>query len=97
MNFRDPNYSAETGGFHPVEIALNAEGHLLYITDFAYVSDGYFAELCKALDFDFSMGVFQHMGREYPLQVGAELFAIWQQNFCEYVSWGVFKTTHSVL
>ena len=97
LNFRDPQYSAESGGFHPVEMALDASGRLLYITDFAYVGAGPYAELCKELDFDFSCGVFQHRGRDYPLEEGAELFSIWQGNFCESVSWGVFKATHSVL
>ena len=26
INFRDPNYSAENGGFHPVEIRLEKHG-----------------------------------------------------------------------
>ena len=97
LNFKDPNYSAETGGFHPVEIAINAEGKLLYITDFAYYGQGLYAELGKSLDFDFSYGLFQQMGRDYPLHEGAQLFALWQQNFCSYVTWGVFEVKYSVL
>ena len=28
LNFRDPDYSAEAGGYHPVEIAVNSEGEI---------------------------------------------------------------------
>lgn len=45
LNFRDPDYSAESGGYHPVEIAVDGEGRILYITDFAYFGIGPFAEL----------------------------------------------------
>ncbi len=97
LNFRDPDYSAETGGYHPVEIALDQDGQLLYITDFAYVGSGWYVELAKELDFDFSLGLFQQMGRDYPLPEGGELFDIWQQNFCAYHRSGVFKVSHSAL
>lgn len=97
LNFRDPDYSAEGGGYHPVEIALDSEGHLLYVTDFAYVGSGWCVELAKELDFDFSLGVFQQMGRDYPLQTGRELFGIWQQNFCAYYQSGVFEVSCSEL
>ncbi len=36
LNFRDPSYSAETGGYHPVEICVDGAGVLQYVTDFAY-------------------------------------------------------------
>ena len=87
------NYSAEHGGYHPVEIAINSAGEIQYITDFAYVGDGYFAELAKEIDFDFSLGIFQHFGRDYPIRQGAELFQIWQENFCSYYDSGVFQVT----
>jgi hypothetical protein len=84
LNFRDPNYSAEDGGYHPVEICVNAQGRIQYITDFAYFGQGSYAELGKELDFDFGYGRFQQMGREYPIKQGASLFKIWQSNFCSY-------------
>jgi len=37
INFRDPDYSAESGGYHPVEICLDENGRFQYITDFAYL------------------------------------------------------------
>lgn len=93
INFRDPDYSAESGGYHPVEICVDALGRIQYITDFAYVGDGHYAELDKELDFDFSYGKFQQMGREYPIQQGASLFKIWQSNFCSYYQSQVFEVT----
>jgi len=89
VSFRDPNFSAETGGFHPVEIMIGEGGQVLYITDFSYAG----ADLVKELDFDFACGNFQHMGREYPLAEGYELFKIWQANFTTYCRWGVFQMT----
>ena len=57
LNFRDPDYSAESGGYHPMEIYVNAEGRIQYITDFAYYGQGPYAELDKELDFDLGHGV----------------------------------------
>jgi len=93
INFRDPDYSAESGGYHPVEICVNAEGRIQYITDFAYYGQGLYAELDKELDFDFSYGRFQQMGRDYPIKQGASLFKIWQSNFCSYYRSQVFSVT----
>lgn len=91
LNFRDPGYSAEDGGYHPVEIGINAAGEVQYITDFSYVGQGGYAELTKELDFDFSLSLFQQMGRDYPLEQGAGLFKIFQSNFCSYYHSDVFE------
>ncbi len=93
LNFRDPDYSSESGGYHPVEIAVDENGRIQYITDFAYVGGGRFAELDKELDFDFSYGKFQQMGREFPIQQGASLYKNWQANFCSYYKSQVFEVT----
>jgi len=90
LNFRDPNYSSETGGYHPVEISLTATGDLQYITDFAYVGAGDMSELEKELDFDFLIELFQQYGRDYLITEGAELFKIWQENFCSYYHSGIY-------
>jgi len=91
--FRDPDYSAEDGGYHPVEIYVNAQRRILYITDFAYFGQGPYAELGKELDFDLGHGVLQQMGREFPIRDGANLFKIWQSNFCSYYQWQVFQVS----
>lgn len=95
LNFRDPGYSAESGGYHPVEIAVDGKGRIQYITDFAYYGSGPYAELDKEIDFDFSYSVFQHMGREFPIARGADLFELWQSNFCSYVQGQVFEVSVS--
>ncbi len=93
VHFRDPNYSREMGGFHPVEIALNACGELLYITDFAYVGTEPFIELAKELDFDFQCGRFQQFSREYPLREGRAMFELWQSNFLTYLEMDAYEIT----
>jgi len=89
VSFQDPNFSAETGGFHPVEIMIGEGGQVLYVTDFSYFGE----DLVKELDFDFGCGIFKHMGREYPLPEGYELFKLWQTNFATYYRWGVYTVS----
>ncbi|PKI12946.1 DUF2787 family protein [Colwellia sp. 12G3] len=87
INFRDPTYSADDGGYHPVEIRLENEGdgwRFCYITDFCYVGSGYVAELAKDLDFDFDTGVFQNLFGTYPIEQAIEMFQVWESNFVYY-------------
>lgn len=97
LHFRDPDYGPERGGFHPVEIAIGADGNMLYVTDFAYVGQVPFAELAKELDFDFGAGVFEASGRVFALEQRDALFQVWQQNFCAYYRSGVYVTEVSRL
>ena len=87
INFRDPTYSSDDGGYHPVEIRLENEGdgwRFGYITDFCYVGSGYCAELAKDLDFDFDAGVFQNLFGIYPIEQAVEMFQVWETNFVFY-------------
>jgi len=87
INFRDPNYSADDGGYHPVEMRLENDGdgwRFCYITDFCYVGSGYMAELAKDLDFDFDSGVFQNLFGTYPIEQAIEMFQVWESNFVYY-------------
>ena len=87
INFRDPDYSPQTGGFHPVEIRLEKgadQWQLCYITDFCYVGYQGQWELVKELDFDFSCGVFQSISGLLVIEAAAELYPIWEQNFLCY-------------
>ena len=93
ISFKDPNYSAEQGGFHPVEIYRQADGSIYYITDFSYQGWPPHAELVKELDFDFGLGLFQQGGRDFPIEKGRELFKIWQQNFLAYYEMSVYRVT----
>ncbi|WP_159818117.1 DUF2787 family protein [Colwellia sp. 20A7] len=87
INFRDPSYSSDDGGYHPVEIRLENEGdgwRFCYITDFCYVGSGFCAELAKDADFDFDSGVFQNLFGTYPIEQAIEMFQIWESNFVYY-------------
>ena len=87
INFRDPKYSADEGGYHPVEIRLENEGdgwRFSYITDFCFLGSGYMAELAKDLDWCFTSGVFQNLFGTYPIEQAIEMFQIWETNFVYY-------------
>ncbi|MEH0667746.1 DUF2787 domain-containing protein [Vibrio scophthalmi] len=92
FNFRDKSYSAEEGGFHPVEIAIchtsTGGWSIEYITDFAYMGS-YYPELERNLDFDFRVGQFFVAYRGWlPMQGSRdakELYQLWETNFLAYV------------
>ena len=100
INFRDPEYCAESGGYHPVEVRLvwqNNAWHFDYITSFSFVGLGWFAELAKELDFDFGQNCFEMRGyRPQVLAVGEEMYRLFEQNFIEYVRMEVFDVTTTV-
>ncbi|WP_309266879.1 DUF2787 family protein [Aeromonas salmonicida] len=97
FNFRSPDYSAEAGGVHPVELRLILELHgwvFDYITDFSYQGLGQDAELCKELDFNFSCDEHYLQGwGPLPCVEVRELFALWQRNFISYARLGYFTVT----
>ncbi len=93
IHFRDKSYSAEEGGYHPVEIGLNIVNDktvdILYITDFAYMGN-YYPELERCIDFDFGNQVAFTVatGWQSILSPGIdELYQMWEQNFLQYVEW----------
>ena len=97
FNFRNPGYSAEQGGVHPVEIRLvrGLDDWLVdYVTDFSYQGLGQDAELCKELDFNFLDGEHTMLGWG-PLRLAEarELFDIWQSNFIAYCRLECFSVT----
>jgi len=93
ITFRDLDFSPESGGFHPVEISVSKEGQLQYITDFCYVGQPPMCDLCKCLDFDFSLKLFQHYGMDNPINAGREMFQIWQSNFIAYHGINVYTAS----
>ena len=97
FHFRNPGYSAEQGGVHPVEIRLvrGLDDWLFdYVTDFSYQGLGQDAELCKELDFNFLDGEHSMLGWG-PLRLAEarELFDIWQSNFIAYCRLECFSIT----
>jgi len=93
FNFRDKSYSAEEGGFHPVEMAIcqtsTGEWSIEYITDFAYMGS-YYPELERNLDFDFRVEQFFVAYRGWLPMRGSrdakELYRLWENNFLAYVA-----------
>ncbi|MBS3857530.1 DUF2787 domain-containing protein [Proteus mirabilis] len=87
MNFRDSLYSAETGGFHPVEIRLlrlHEQWLFDYVTDFSFMGN-YYPELEKELDVCWSQGYIYHfMMGDIDEEEGGALFELWQRNFIQY-------------
>ena len=91
VNFRDPTYSAEEGGYHPVEVMVSSPGQIHYITDFSYAGVGPYAELVKELDFELHSGEGTQMGMPFNLTKERELFKLFQQNFCHYYQMEVYQ------
>lgn len=98
LNFRDPDYSISTGGFHPVEIRLieasangEREYQFVYITDFSFQSVPY-PELAVDIDVCFiAEQVFTVYGGWLDKRSGDELKDLFLTNFISYVEMGVFK------
>ena len=93
---KDLSYSAEKGGYHPVEIRLisrNDEWCFDYITDFSYMGVVY-PELEKEIDISWSQQyVFlAHVG-DLSVNAGRELFELWQSNFIQYHAMNVYTIT----
>ena len=97
FNFRNPGYTPEQGGVHPVELRLirGLDGWLFdYVTDFSYQGVGPDAELCKELDFNFLDG--EHYLQDWgplPPTEAHELFHMWQGAFLAYAQLGFFTVT----
>ncbi len=94
FNFRDKSYSAEQGGFHPVEMCLSKgkdnQWQYVYITDFAYMGN-YYPELEKALDFDFTNQAAYSCGIPQRSKHDAhELYQLWEHNFIAYLEMGCY-------
>ncbi|NOH25228.1 DUF2787 family protein [Vibrio europaeus] len=90
FNFRDTSYSAESGGWHPVEIRIEQhqeQWHFCYITDFSYVGFPY-PELAKEVDFDFANGeaAFLYIPPQ-PISDRnvIDFYQMWELNFMTYV------------
>lgn len=99
LNFRDPEYSAENGGWHPVEIRLirseqPAIWQLDYLTDFSWQGRAW-PELAKEFDISWSQRYAWHCFAG-NLLLNHELSAFWtpwQDNFVAYCAMNVFTVT----
>lgn len=97
INLRDSSYSASAGGYHPVEISFqknepNDTWSLLYITDFCYYGSPY-AELVKAIDFDFSAGTLYLLNSPSMFikrSTVRRFYRTWESNFLAYIALGAY-------
>jgi len=97
LNFRDPTYSAENGGFHPVEIHVDSKGDVLSITDFAYFGMPPFMELGIELDWSFEHDSFRQFDSMYDLECGRGLLGLYLANFTAYYKSGVYQVEVTTL
>ena len=95
ISFRDPDYSAEKGGYHPVEVGILDSGRIQYITDFAYFGCVPFCELAKCMDFDFAWGKYQDPYTYQDITAAKGLYRTFQANFCGYYDMGIYQVTVS--
>ncbi|MEZ8863180.1 DUF2787 family protein [Vibrio sp. 10N.247.311.51] len=96
INFRDTTYSADAGGYHPVEIMLlkeeESQYQIQYLTDFAYMGNVY-PELERNVDFDIANGqtFVAPMGwqscHDNPI---VEFYFLWEHNFLAYLQMGAY-------
>lgn len=96
LNFRDVDYSAEIGGYHPVEIRIVKDSNQWqfdYITDFSY--QGYpYPELVKEIDICFQTNQVNCLyGGKLNKHDGDELIELFLTNFICYVETGVFSVS----
>jgi hypothetical protein len=84
LNFRDPTYCYENGGFHPVEIHVDSNGDIQCITDFAYFGQPPFVELGIELDWNFEHDSFRQFDSFYELECGRSLLGLYTRNFTAY-------------
>lgn len=94
LNFRDPDYSISTGGFHPVEMRLvksMTNGEAVY--EFFYITDfGFHPELAVEIDVCFIAGqVYTVYGGWLDKTSGEELKELFLTNFISYVEMKAFE------
>jgi hypothetical protein len=96
INFRDKDYSAAMGGFHPVEVRLEKQGigwKFIYITDFSYQGRPD-SELVKEIDVCFVIKRVYHMLVGWLNErEGKELLTLFVTNFVEYYNTGCYQVT----
>ena len=91
VNFRDPDYCAEKGGFHPVELSLSPSGDLLYLVDFSFAGKPPFRELGIELEWNFEQETFRQFDSFYDLECGRGLLGLYTKNFVAYYRSGVYE------
>jgi hypothetical protein len=97
LNFRDPSYNSENGGYHPVEIHVDSMGEILSITDFAYFGMPPMVELGIELDWSFEQNSFRQFDSMHDLACGRSLLGLYIANFTAYYNSGVYQVEVTTL
>jgi hypothetical protein len=95
ISFRDPDYSFENGGYHPVEIMLrhkSEEWLIQYISTFCYLGVDLNSELVKDLHFDFRQGQLRTLYLTYEMCEMKIIYDLWEANFLSYA-----ENLHSII
>lgn len=99
LNFRDPDYSSETGGFHPVEVRLEKQQdhwRFVYVTDFAFRGHP-FPELVKDIDICFnSKQVYSLFSGWIGERESQGLIRLFSDNFVSYYQMEVYQVEVSL-
>lgn len=99
LNFRDPDYCAKNGGYHPVEVRIEKQqGHwrFEYVTDFSFYGHPY-PELVKDIDICFNrQQVYSVFSGWIGKQEGIELIELFAENFVTYHQMGAYQVHHSL-
>ncbi|PHI30183.1 DUF2787 family protein [Budvicia aquatica] len=96
LNYSNADYTAETGGYRPVEIRIERKQdnrwYICYVTEFTYMATPFGQESTYAIDFDFSRGLGYQLGMApEPIAAYGPLYSLWQRNFCRYHSHDVYQ------
>jgi hypothetical protein len=91
ISYRDPECDPDKGDFHPVEIALDADGSIKCISDFALYGKPPSEVRGESIEFDFGLKLFQHFSEEYPIQEGRDLYKLWEQDFLRHYEMRVYR------
>ena len=96
LSFRDPSYSYELGGYHPVEVRLEYHKRcwqLVYITDFSFQGTP-LPELIKEIDICFlTKQVYSLFSGLLNNKSGKELITLFVSNFIEYHALGTYQVS----
>ena len=91
--FNDPNFTAQRGGYLPVDIDFDKDGHLNSIVVYEYINHDPIPDLVERFDFNFDWGCLMYRGQTSTLEYMAVEFLIWQTRFLRLVQRGVYEIT----
>ena len=91
VTFKEPDYHKYSGEYHPIEIAVNEEGKIQYIAQFALFGAPPNVVLKKDIEFDFCFKRFHHARRLLSIHLGEETYKEWEEYFINCYECGLYK------